>query len=560
VVYLLGEEGEEAQPVLRQRIAGSALGWTPSLDRCLERGGRYAWSVRALGPKEESEWSRPNLFRVASAPSAVEFEEALEVVRTYLAARGEAGPKAATDEGAESPAETDRASAEAPTPLAPPGTQLSIDGNVDAVSFSGSGAMLTSLDPANLSAGIADISISGNAVTATEATHASTAADLVCSDCIGTAEIDSTGLDADLLDGLDSTVFAPTSHDHLDEVWFGNTGNGLKVDFFTNDQFKAALWGRMTAATAGLFSAAVRGENLALTSGVGIWGSDAGNGIGGLGTTQTGVGIFGSASDSGGTAVWGSAAATNGVNYGVRGETSSPSGFAGYFTGRTHIAGPLGIGTTSPAWPLSILGDQAVAQLVSNANTNGSVLELRNTALLPTFLGAVNFSDGFSTPGQIAYGGDGEMHFRAGNAERMSIGATGLLLNVGVRIQGAAALEDDVSIDGDVTNRLGDNGLVKAWARVSSGGTVLSCWRCNTSTTETRRVAAGEYIVSFSPLGTDIESRPRLAVLDLHVSVGGFAPTGQVHLASNFGNDGVQVFTQDSSGASADRDFTVFIF
>ena len=57
VVYRLVEEGEEAQPVLSETFAGSASSWTPSLDRCLERDGRYAWSVRAIGAEEASEWS-----------------------------------------------------------------------------------------------------------------------------------------------------------------------------------------------------------------------------------------------------------------------------------------------------------------------------------------------------------------------------------------------------------------------------------------------------------------------------------------------------------------------
>ena len=87
VVYRLTEEGEEAQPVLRQTFTGSASSWTPSLDRCLERGGQYAWSVRAVGREGSPGWSAPNLFEVASGPSEAEFEEALA---SGLARRGEA--------------------------------------------------------------------------------------------------------------------------------------------------------------------------------------------------------------------------------------------------------------------------------------------------------------------------------------------------------------------------------------------------------------------------------------------------------------------------------------
>ena len=66
VVYRLTEEGEEAQPVLRQTFTGSASSGTPSLDRCLERSGQYAWSVRAIGKKGDTDWSTPSLFQVAS--------------------------------------------------------------------------------------------------------------------------------------------------------------------------------------------------------------------------------------------------------------------------------------------------------------------------------------------------------------------------------------------------------------------------------------------------------------------------------------------------------------
>ena len=62
------------------------------LDRCLEHGGQYAWSVRALaGRAEVSEWSVTNLFDVTAGPTEAEFKEALQVVQEYLAAQTEAG-------------------------------------------------------------------------------------------------------------------------------------------------------------------------------------------------------------------------------------------------------------------------------------------------------------------------------------------------------------------------------------------------------------------------------------------------------------------------------------
>lgn len=85
IVYRVGEENEDEKPVLRRSFPGSVDGWTPALDQCLERGGQYAWSVRAVGGKGASEWSAPSLFEVASGPSEEEFEEAVQVVRQYLA-------------------------------------------------------------------------------------------------------------------------------------------------------------------------------------------------------------------------------------------------------------------------------------------------------------------------------------------------------------------------------------------------------------------------------------------------------------------------------------------
>ena len=67
VVYRVGGEGEEARAVLEQEIAGAASSWTPSLGGCLERGGHYAWSVRAAGREGAGDWSEPIWFEVAIA-------------------------------------------------------------------------------------------------------------------------------------------------------------------------------------------------------------------------------------------------------------------------------------------------------------------------------------------------------------------------------------------------------------------------------------------------------------------------------------------------------------
>lgn len=86
------EGSTEAEPELLARVqlpAGST-GWTPSLGRCPERGGSYAWSVRALETARAGEWSEASLFEVSDVPSAAEVEAAVETLRRYLRAEEEA--------------------------------------------------------------------------------------------------------------------------------------------------------------------------------------------------------------------------------------------------------------------------------------------------------------------------------------------------------------------------------------------------------------------------------------------------------------------------------------
>lgn len=89
VVYRLGKDGGRVEMALQTSLPGSVHGWTPSLDDCLERGERYAWSVGAIDANGESEWSIPNLFDVAPGSSDEELEQALAIVRRYLTVEGE---------------------------------------------------------------------------------------------------------------------------------------------------------------------------------------------------------------------------------------------------------------------------------------------------------------------------------------------------------------------------------------------------------------------------------------------------------------------------------------
>ena len=77
VVYGISSDGELGAIVLQRSLPRGAHSWTPSLGRCLEHGSTYAWSVRASGDDGGSEWSAPQLFRIAPDRTA-ELLSALE--------------------------------------------------------------------------------------------------------------------------------------------------------------------------------------------------------------------------------------------------------------------------------------------------------------------------------------------------------------------------------------------------------------------------------------------------------------------------------------------------
>jgi len=110
---------------------------------------------------------------------------------------------------------------------------------------------------------------------------------------------------------------------------------------------------------------------------------------------------------------------------------------------------------------------------------------------------------------------------------------------------------------GNVTNKLTGNGTVKAWAQISLTGDVIQCWRCNTSTANTRRLSTGVYEVDFT-VSTDISARPRGAVIDTNTTS---SQPGLISLSDRFGDaSSVYVVTRTTSGLLADVSFTVVIY
>ena len=94
VVYRLSEaasqivDSSSASPVLSVLLPGTARGWTPSLGKCLEAGGRYVWALRGVGPQEASEWSQPRFFGIARGLSSREVTAAIEVLMRFAESEG----------------------------------------------------------------------------------------------------------------------------------------------------------------------------------------------------------------------------------------------------------------------------------------------------------------------------------------------------------------------------------------------------------------------------------------------------------------------------------------
>jgi hypothetical protein len=118
------------------------------------------------------------------------------------------------------------------------------------------------------------------------------------------------------------------------------------------------------------------------------------------------------------------------------------------------------------------------------------------------------------------------------------------------------------AVDGNVTNLFSNvedesNGLVKAWAKINSDGTIAACWRCNTDASETFRVSTGLYEVDFTPLATDISGRPRAAT----VSGAGSIPQAVIRVADIASDaSSLNVATNTPGGALVNAPFVLIIY
>jgi hypothetical protein len=124
---------------------------------------------------------------------------------------------------------------------------------------------------------------------------------------------------------------------------YGVLGHGLN-GVYGEGQYNGLIGIARLASSTGVYAQGGTGSS-------GSFGVDARAGYRGVTSTGGNAGVFGSSGyvgvwgtssgTDGGWGLFGDATGTTGVNYGVYGRTYSPSGYAGYFQGRTHVSGTL---------------------------------------------------------------------------------------------------------------------------------------------------------------------------------------------------------------------------
>lgn len=141
-----------AQPVLSVRVPAAANSWTPTLERCLAVGERYAWSIRPRGA--QSEWSEPSFFEIAPPVSQAALDQAVALLRREISAGSDPASAPTRARPAESAHAADAAHVHAAAPKTAQGTPtFAVDGSgnvsaasVSAGSFTGSGSGLTGVN------------------------------------------------------------------------------------------------------------------------------------------------------------------------------------------------------------------------------------------------------------------------------------------------------------------------------------------------------------------------------------------------------------------------------
>ncbi len=246
-----------------------------------------------------------------------------------------------------------------------------------------------------------------------------------------------------------------------------NPGSGRAVEAIIQGTASnsSAIYGAVQHPSAGLNSAAIRGENLGTGSAaIGVWGSSLAIGYGVYGTSLSGRGVYGNATGDFGFGVYGSGAGSSGI--GVYGIHPNGGGEAPGVDGVTQSTQPRAAGVRGRAISASstgatygVLGTSASVQGVgvrgeSRNGVEGSGQQIGVYGVASNINGEGVRGEG--TYGVYGFGDDGGAGVKgeAGNSSTLGVWAIG----GGGRL-GAPALRADGGSDGPAIFALGGRAI-----------------------------------------------------------------------------------------------------
>jgi hypothetical protein len=551
---------EGATPVIDIIIDAEALSWTPSAAECLAAGSGYEWYVGATGAAGDEAWSAAKMFTVT--------EDA-------VAAAGDVGAQVLANNEVLSAhiREADGTFGQDPNIGSGIKTRHLQDDAVTSLKIKNYSVKAWDLGPESVTTGkirdgnVNTVDIADSAVTGAKIANDSITSHDIADGTIGTVDLADGGVtSADLADGGIGTVdladgAVTTSKLAYDSVSGGKIINGTIV---TEDIADGAVTSANIASggvtSANIASGGVTTSNIAdgtiATADLNLTSVDA-RYVNATGDTMTGsLGIGTAPADS------------LDVNGDIRlrgGDIKDTGGTSriqvndngdlylmedgGAISVTVNTLGYVGIGTTAPADSLDVNGDIRLRgqDIKDTGGTSRIQVTDNGNLILKEDGGAAALT--VSTTGTVS---------AASTLTAASMVTTNLDVNGSTIYFGTEEYIEDggssliTTGTNSITQDLASNGLVKAWARINSNGTVASCWNCNTSTLETRQLGTGQYEVDFTPIGTDISARARMAMQN--------GTVGHITTLDSSDLSSVRVNTYKTSLSLSNRAFTIIIY
>lgn len=231
---------------------------------------------------------------------------------------------------------------------------------------------------------------------------------------------------------------------------------------------------------------------------------------------------------------------------------------AGGIMGLRDTVGQLGLQATAVG-DLTLGGGANDGDLIIREGTTGITNMLFDGDTATTTLGAngvagdagtLFFRDTNGTTNNIRmYGSNADVYLGTSSGDDGDISLYDGSAGYGFYVRGSS---------GQVWQKPTGQGLVKAWARINSDGTVASCYYCSASASNTGLIITGTYEVDFT-FDSDITLRP-VACSPGHNGTGSTIAT-QISCVGRGGDaSSIFVVTRNSAGTAVNSYFTAVVF